>query len=56
MRSHRHSRQAHGHRRITGDPDVIAPWTTQQMARLAGALGELGARLRGVDADLLGIA
>lgn len=47
--------QAHGHVRTTQDLDVIAEWTIENVRRLAGALGELGARLRGVDADLLGI-
>jgi hypothetical protein len=47
--------QAYGHVRTTIDLDVIAAWTPENLARLAVALGELGARLRGVDADLLGI-
>jgi hypothetical protein len=47
--------QVHGHVRTTQDVDVIAAWTPENMTRLAGALGELGAGLRGVDADLLGI-
>ncbi len=47
--------QAHGHVRTTQDFDVIAAWTPQNTARLAGALRELGAQLRGVDAQLLGI-
>jgi hypothetical protein len=47
--------QAYGHVRTTVDLDVIAAWTPDNMARLAAALGELEARLRGVDADLLGI-
>lgn len=47
--------QAYGHVRTTLDLDVIAAWTPENMRRLAGALGQLGARLRGVDADLLGI-
>jgi hypothetical protein len=47
--------QAYGHVRTTLDLDVIAAWTPENMRRLAEALGELGARLRGVDADLLGI-
>jgi hypothetical protein len=47
--------QAYGHVRTTVDLDVIAAWTPENMRRLAAALGELGARLRGVDADLLGI-
>lgn len=47
--------QAHGHVRTTQDLDVIAAWTPDNMRRLASALRELGARLRGVDADLLDI-
>jgi Nucleotidyltransferase of unknown function (DUF6036) len=47
--------QAHGHVRTTQDLDVVAAWTPENMQRLAGALRELGAQLRGVDADLLGI-
>ena len=47
--------QAYGHVRTTQDLDVIAAWTPENMERLARALGELGARLRGVDAGLLGI-
>jgi len=47
--------QAYGHVRTTVDLDVIAAWTPENMRQLAAALGELGARLRGVDADLLGI-
>lgn len=47
--------QAYGHVRTTLDLDVIAAWTPENMRRLAGALGELDAHLRGVDADLLGV-
>lgn len=47
--------QAYGHVRTTQDLDVIAAWTRENIDRLAAALHELGARLRGVDADLLGI-
>lgn len=47
--------QAHGHVRTTQDLDVVAAWTPENVKRLAGALSELGAELRGVDADLLGI-
>ncbi|MEO8968821.1 MAG: DUF6036 family nucleotidyltransferase [Solirubrobacteraceae bacterium] len=47
--------QAYGHVRTTVDLDVIAAWTPENLRRLAGALDELEARLRGVDADLLGI-
>jgi hypothetical protein len=47
--------QAYGHVRTTLDLDVIAAWTPENMRRLAGALGELDAHWRGVDAGLLGI-
>lgn len=47
--------QAHGHTRTTIDLDVIAAWTPENLCRLAGALRELKAELRGVDADLLGL-
>jgi Nucleotidyltransferase of unknown function (DUF6036) len=47
--------QAYGHVRTTLDLDVIAAWTLDNMRRLAPALKNLEARLRGVDADLLGI-
>jgi hypothetical protein len=47
--------QAHGHVRTTLDLDVVAAWTPENMRRLASALGELGAKLRGVDADRLGL-
>lgn len=47
--------QAYGHVRTTVDLDVIAAWTPENMRRLALALEKLDARLRGVDADLLGI-
>jgi len=47
--------QAYGHVRTTLDLDVIASWTKDNMRRLAGALTELEARLRGVDAEFLGI-
>jgi hypothetical protein len=47
--------QAHGHVRTTQDLDVVAAWTPENLQRLAAALRDLGARLRGVDADLLGI-
>jgi hypothetical protein len=47
--------QAHGHVRTTQDLDVVAAWTPENLERLAGALAELGAQLRGVDANLLGI-
>jgi hypothetical protein len=47
--------QVHGHVRTTRDLDTVAAWTPENMRALAGALGELEARLRGVDAELLGI-
>jgi hypothetical protein len=47
--------QAHGHVRTTVDLDVVAAWTPENVRRLAGALRELEAKLRGVDADLLGL-
>jgi hypothetical protein len=47
--------QAYGHVRTTLDLDVIAAWTPENMRRLAAALGQLRAHLRGVDAELLGI-
>ncbi len=47
--------QVHGHVRTTRDLDTIAAWTPENMRALAGALAELEARLRGVDAELLGI-
>ena len=47
--------QVHGHVRTTRDLDTIVAWTPENMRALAGALAELGARLRGVDAELLGI-
>ena len=47
--------QAHGHVRTTQDLDVVAAWTQVNMKSLAKALSELGAELRGVDADRLGI-
>jgi len=47
--------QAHGHVRTTLDLDIVAAWTRENLERLAGALRELEAKLRGVDADLLGL-
>lgn len=47
--------QAYGHVRTTQDMDIITVWERPNITRLAGALRELHARLRGVDADLLGI-
>jgi hypothetical protein len=45
--------QAHGHVRTTIDLDIVAAWTPDNVRRLARALGELDATLRGVDANLL---
>ena len=47
--------QTHGHLRTTKDLDVIPAPTRENFRRLGEALGEIGARLRGVDADLLAI-
>jgi hypothetical protein len=44
---------AHGHPRATFDLDVVADLASENVTRLAAALRELGARVRGVDADLL---
>jgi hypothetical protein len=44
---------AHGHPRATFDLDFIADLAADNMGRLGAALDELGARVRGVDADLL---
>lgn len=46
---------AHGHLRNTRDVDVLVEWTGENMERLAVALGELDAKLVGVDADLLDV-
>jgi predicted nucleotidyltransferase len=46
---------AHGYVRATADIDLVARQDHDNLERLATALGELHARLRGVDADLLGI-
>jgi hypothetical protein len=46
---------AHGYVRATADIDLIARQDRDNLERLAAAFGELGARLRGVDAELLGI-
>lgn len=47
--------QAYGHVRTTQDVDVIVAPDAPNLDRLAAALGQLGARLKGVDAHLLGI-
>lgn len=46
---------AHGHPRATFDLDFMADPARDNMVRLAAALDDLGARPRGVDADLLGV-
>lgn len=46
---------AHGYVRATADIDFVARLDEQNMERLATALAELNARLRGVDADKLDI-
>lgn len=46
---------AHGYVRATADIDFVARLNGQNMVRLANALSELNARLRGVDADKLDI-
>jgi hypothetical protein len=46
---------AHGYVRATADIDLIARQDRDNLERLAAAFGELRARLRRVDADLLGI-
>lgn len=46
---------AHGYVRATADIDFVARLDVDNMTRLAAALTELDARLRGVDAGKLGI-
>lgn len=46
---------AHGYVRATADIDFVARLDEDNMVRLAAALSELNARLRGVDAEKLGI-
>lgn len=46
---------AHGYVRATADIDFVARLDRENMVRLAGALTELNAKLRGVDADKLDI-
>lgn len=46
---------AHGYVRATTDIDFVARLDQDNMVRLAAALTELNATLRGVDADKLGI-
>ncbi len=47
--------QAYGHVRTTQDVDLIVAPDPRNLALLAAALEQLGARLKGVDAHLLGI-
>jgi hypothetical protein len=47
--------QAYGHVRTTKDVDIVVAPNEANLGRLATALQELKARLRGVDAHLLGI-
>jgi hypothetical protein len=47
--------QAYGHVRTTQDVDVIVAPDAHNLERLAAALVQLGARLKGVDAHLLGV-
>jgi hypothetical protein len=44
---------AHGHIRATKDIDLVASEQRENLERLADALRELGARLRGIDAEHL---
>ncbi len=46
---------AHGYVRATADIDFMARLDKENLERLAAALSELNARLRGVDAEKLGI-
>ena len=46
---------AHGYVRATADIDLLARQDRDNLAHLAAAFDELGARLRGVDAELLDI-
>ena len=46
---------AHGHPRATFDLDFLADPSADNMQRLARALRDLGAHVRGVDGDLLGV-
>jgi hypothetical protein len=45
----------HGHVRNTRDVDVLIEWSAENMRRLSAALGDLDAKLFGVDADLLDV-
>lgn len=46
---------AHGHVRATKDVDLVASEQRDNLERLATALRELGARLRGIDAEHLSV-
>ncbi len=46
---------AHGHVRATKDIDLVASEQRENLERLAAALRELGARLRGIDAEHLSV-
>lgn len=46
---------AHGHVRSTRDVDILIEWSAENMQRLAAALGDLDAKLFGVDADPLDV-
>jgi hypothetical protein len=47
--------QAYGHVRTTQDVDILVAPDDRNLEHLAAALGQLRARLKGVDAHLLGI-
>lgn len=44
--------QIHGHERTTRDLDIVVERSRENLGRLADALGELGAALRGIDPEL----
>jgi hypothetical protein len=46
---------AHGHPRATFDLDFVADLSPDNVDRLAAALADLGAQVRGVDAELLDV-
>lgn len=46
---------AHGHVRATKDIDLVASEQRDNLGRLAAALRELGARIRGIDAEHLSV-
>ena len=46
---------AHGYVRATADIDLVARQERDNLERLGAAFADLNARLRGVDADLLGV-